>query len=129
MLGPDFPKGRSESMNDGLIIMLIGMGVVFAFLILLMGYIQLIVSWGPRRLQQRKETPVQAQQQHRETEDKDEALVAALAVALAGSGGSRLSLVPPTGGTDSDWRLSGRRELMRGPERVESGLRGRGRDR
>jgi sodium pump decarboxylase gamma subunit len=118
-------------MNDGLIIMLVGMGVVFAFLCVLMAYIKLIGPVLQRMFQggQAKPNPSsEAKPQEKQDDGEEEAVVAALAVALAGARPARLVVLPGRiqNGCDSDWRLAGRRELMLGPQRVEAGLRGRG---
>ncbi len=98
-------------MVDGLNIMLIGMGVVFLFLIALMGFIRLI---GIRSAASGRAAKGSA--------DDVVNRVAAIAVALELSrSGPPRPVLEPAGAADKNaWRHSGRSRLHQGPEIVEA---------
>ncbi len=103
-------------MVDGLVIMLVGMGVVFLFLIVLIGYIRLIgirdAEPGPAR---------------KASEDGGVHRAAAIAVAieLSRAGPPRPALEPAGAADRNAWRNSGRSQLHQGPGIVEANRAGR----
>lgn len=106
---------------QGMLIMLVGMGVVFAMLFLLHIFMGLITSFcPPGRAEESKPGYETAAQ-----EDLDQATVAALAVALAVAAeqAERLAASEAEVSRHDGWRLGGRFELQQGPRTVTSALK------
>ncbi len=117
-------------MSDGLVIMLIGMGVVFLFLIILMAFIRIVAisRKGPRDEVGRNGSSGSGQKKHNlvSSGDMDEeiATVAAVAVALEFSqSGGTIVRVDSNRQPNNIWSQSGRQALFSGPKVIAQALK------
>jgi sodium pump decarboxylase gamma subunit len=123
--------GGTGMLGDGLIILLVGMAITFTFLVLLWLLIRLIglLDRRPKAAASAgcREPAVAAVLPATQEPGDERAVVAALAVAIAlEEGGARVGAGPSTHAPQlAGWRMSARRALMAGPERVDTIRAGR----
>ena len=109
-----------DEMVDGLVIMLVGMGVVFVFLTLLMAFIRLICMERkqPAEVADGTGDAVPARSDPERSAHQGALLAAVVAVAMELEGRGAPVPAPEVSAAPSPWRESGRSALHAGPEAI-----------